>query len=100
MADATTTTTKQKVRADQVDGGVRKAKNGRDYVRLKKGGSRMLSKDDAKRLRSELKGKSGGSSSSSTKKKSGGSSSSSTKKKKNPDKKPKRRRKKFLADFL
>ena len=89
-----------KIQASQVDGGVKKAKNGRYYVKLKVGGSRMLSDDDAKRLRAALKGKSGSSTSKPASKpkpkprKSGGSS-------KKKDDKPKRRSsKKYLADFL
>ena len=86
-----------KILASQVDGGVRKAKNGRDYVKLKKGGSRMLSKEDATRLRADLRGKSTPKpkpKSNPKPRKSGGSS------KKKDDKPKSRRTKKFLGDFL
>jgi hypothetical protein len=86
-----------KINASQVDGGVRKAKNGRYYVKLKKGGSRMLSDDDAKRLRAALKGKPATKPATKPKpkaRKSGGAS-------KKADAKPKSRRtKKYLGDFL
>ena len=87
-----------KILASQVDGGVRKAKNGRDYVKLKKGGSRMLSKEDATRLRADLRGKSTSkpkpkSNPKPKARKSGGSS-------KKADKPKSRRVKKFLADLL
>jgi hypothetical protein len=77
------------VKASEVEGSVKKAKNGRYYVLLKVGGSRMLSDDDAKRLRGEL-GKRG----TTTKRKSGGSKS-------NPGSTPRKTRtKKYLGDFL
>lgn len=90
-----------KIKASQVDGTVQKAKNGRYYVRLKVGGSRMLSDDDAKRLRAELRGKSTSKPKpkpASKPKPKPRSSGGSSKKK---DDKPKRRSsKKYLADFL
>lgn len=42
------------IRANQVEGGIKKATNGRYYVRLKAGGSKFISDDDAKRLRAQL----------------------------------------------
>ncbi len=90
----------QSITAAQVDGGVRKAKNGRYYVKLKKGGSRMLSDDDAKRLRAALKGSSTTKPATkpkpATKKKSKKKGKSKSKKKNSTPK----RTKKFLADFL
>ena len=78
------------VKASEVEGSVKKAKNGRYYVLLKVGGSRMLSDDDAKRLRGEL-GKKG----TTTKKKKSGSGSKST-----SDTPRTKRTKKYLGDFL
>ena len=87
-----------KILASQVDGGVRKAKNGRDYVKLKKGGSRMLSKEDATRLRADLRGKSSKPAPKPKAKPKARKSGGSTTKK--ADKPRPRRTKKFLADFL
>jgi hypothetical protein len=88
----------QSITAAQVDGGVRKAKNGRYYVKLKKGGSRMLSDDDAKRLRAALKGSSTTKPATKPKpkpRKSKGKSKGNPKSKSTP-----KRTKKYLGDLL
>lgn len=76
------------VKASDVEGKVRTAANGRPYVILKGGKSRMLSKEDATRLKREL-----GSSTKKTKTKTKAKTSSGAEKKT-------KKTKKYLGDLL